>query len=106
MDGDFCVFRANIVGSRIGKIVLVQHPEHYDFENGGSYSIKKYSSEKKQDPETGEWMHERIILYPLNPDYQPIEIRNEEGFIVVGEFIGTDLSSGLSFLSFYSNISN
>ena len=88
MDGDFCVFRANIVGSRIGKIVLVQHPEHYDFENGGSYSIKKYSSEKKQDPETGEWMHERIILYPLNPDYQPIEIRNEEGFIVVGEFIG------------------
>ena len=72
MDGDFCVFRANIVGSRIGKIVLVQHPEHYDFENGGSYSIKKYSSEKKQDPETGEWMHERIILYPLNPDYQPI----------------------------------
>lgn len=88
MDGDFCVFRANIVGSRIGKIVLVQHPEHYDFENGGSYSIKKYSSEKKQDPETGEWMHERIILYPLNPDYQPIEIRDEEGFIVVGEFIG------------------
>lgn len=88
MDGDFCVFRANIVGSRIGKIVLVQHREHYDFENGGSYSIKKYSSEKKQDPETGEWMHERIILYPLNPDYQPIEIRDEEGFIVVGEFIG------------------
>ena len=42
MDGDFCVFRANIVGSRIGKIVLVQHREHYDFENGGSYSIKKY----------------------------------------------------------------
>ena len=42
----------------------------------------------EQDPETGEWMHERIILYPLNPDYQPIEIRDEEGFIVVGEFIG------------------
>ena len=56
MDGDFCVFRANIVGSRIGKIVLVQHREHYDFENGGSYSIKKYSSEKKQDPETGEFI--------------------------------------------------
>lgn len=64
-------------------------PGHYDFEYGGCYSIKKYTSEKKYDPETGEWTHESIILHPLNKDYPPIQIQNEEGFIVIGEFIGT-----------------
>lgn len=85
---DLCVFRAGIVGSRNGKIVLVQHREHYDFENGGCYSIKKYSSEKKSDSDTGEWRHENIVLQPLNPKYQPIFIREEEDFVVIGEFIG------------------
>lgn len=88
-EGDLCVFRNGIVGSRNGKIVLIQHREHYDFEYGGCYSIKKYTSEKKYDPETGEWTHESIILHPLNKDYPPIQIQNEEGFIVIGEFIGT-----------------
>lgn len=87
-DGDLCVYRNGIIGSRNGKIVLVQHREHYDFEYGGSYSIKKYNSEKKYDPDTGEWMHESIVLHPLNKDYSPIQIKDEEGFIVIGEFIG------------------
>lgn len=87
-EGDLCIFRAGIIGSRNGKIVLVQHREHYDFEIGGCYSIKKYSSEKKSDSDTGEWRHENIVLQPLNPEYQPIFIREEEGFVVIGEFIG------------------
>lgn len=87
-DGDLCVFRTGIVGSRNGKIVLVQHREHYDFEYGGSYSIKKYSSEKKYDPETEEWTHECIILHPLNQNYSSLQIKDEEGFIVIGEFVG------------------
>lgn len=88
-DGDLCVFRNGIIGSRNGKIVLVQHREHYDFEYGDSYSIKKYSSEKKYDPDTGEWMHESIVLHPLNPEYSPIPIKDEDAFIVIGEFVGT-----------------
>lgn len=87
MDGDFCIFRTNVVGSRNNKIVLVQHNDYYDSENEGSYSIKKYSSEKIYDRETGEWMHERIVLKPLNPDYSPIIIENDDGFMVIGEFI-------------------
>lgn len=87
-DGDLCVFRANIAGSRSNKIVLVQHNNHYDSENQGSYSIKKYTSEKNHNPETGEWMHERIILKPLNEEYEPIVLEEEDGFMVVGEFIG------------------
>lgn len=87
MDGDLCVFRANVVGSRNNKIVLVQHNDHYDAENEGSYSIKRYTSEKVYDKETGEWMHEQILLKPLNPSYDPIKIEKEDGFMVIGEFI-------------------
>jgi uncharacterized protein len=87
-DGDLCVFRANVVGSRQNKIVLVQHNNFYDSENEGSYSIKKYSSEKVIDKITGEWQHEKIILKPENIEYENIIIKDEDGFVVVGEFIG------------------
>lgn len=87
-DGDLCVFRANVVGSRQNKIVLVQHNNVYDSENEGSYSIKKYSSEKVIDEITGEWQHEKIILKPENIEYENIIIQDEDGFVVVGEFIG------------------
>lgn len=87
MDGDYCIFRANVVGTRNNKIVLVQHNDYYDSENEGRYSIKKYTSEKKFDKDTGEWIHERIILKPLNNKFDPITIEHEDGFLVIGEFI-------------------
>lgn len=88
MDGDFCVFKANVAGSRNNKIVLVQHNNYFDSENQGRYSIKKYTSEKAFDKDTGEWMHEKIILMPINSDYEPIILEEEDGFMVIGEFIG------------------
>lgn len=87
-DGDLCVFRANVVGSRQNKIVLVQHNNVYDAENEGSYSIKKYYSEKVIDKITGEWKHEQIILKPENVEYENIIIQEEDGFVIVGEFLG------------------
>jgi DUF2075 family protein len=87
-DGSLCVFKANVSGSRNNKIVLVQHSDHFDAENGGGYSIKKYTSEKIFDQETGEWMHEQIILKPLNSEYKPIVLDPEGDFMVVGEFVG------------------
>jgi DUF2075 family protein len=87
-DGDLCIFRANVVGSRQNKIVLVQHNNVYDSENEGSYSIKKYTSEKVIDQTTGEWKHEKIILKPENSEYENIIIQEEDGFMVIGEFIG------------------
>ncbi len=86
-DGSLCVFRANVVGSRQNKIVLVQHRGLYDPDHNGSYTIKTYTSEKTYDRETGQWQHERIVLKPLNPDYSPIVIEEEGDFTVVGEFI-------------------
>lgn len=87
-DGDLCVFRTNVVGSRNQKIVLVQHMEFLDPDNGGRYSIKQYTSEKNYDKETGEWQHEKIILKPLNKSYDPIIIEQEDGYTVIGEFLG------------------
>ncbi len=88
-DGSYCVFRTPVVGSRNEKIVLVQHHEYQDPQTGGKYSIKKYTSKKKFQ-EDGNWLHEQIILKPINPDYSPITIdHSEEGeFMVVGEFLG------------------
>jgi DUF2075 family protein len=87
-DGSLCVFRSNVVGSRTNKIVLVQHSDHFDLENGGGYSIKKYTSEKVFDQQTGEWQHERVVLLPLNTEYKPIVLSGDSEFIVIGEFLG------------------
>lgn len=86
-DGDFCVFQSNVVGSRNNKIVLVQHHSLFDPDNSGNFTIKKYTSQKSHDPETGEWMHESIVLKPLNPDYDPITLAEDDNYIVVGELV-------------------
>jgi len=88
MDNDYCVFRASIVGSRNNKIVLVQHNEYYDSENQGSYSIKKYNSDKVFDKDSGEWQHEKITLKPLNSSYKDIPLVADDSFMVIGEFLG------------------
>lgn len=87
-DGSLCVFRTNVVGSRNNKIVLVQHRGIFDADNNGSYTIKTYTSEKSYDKDTGEWMHERIVLKPLNRDFMAITIMEDDNFSVIGEFIG------------------
>lgn len=87
-DGNYCLFRTPVVGSRNNKIVLVQHNCIHDVENGGSYTVKKYSS-KKVFADDGTWSHEEIVLNPLNKDYIPINIPNiEDGdFMIIGEFV-------------------
>ncbi len=87
-DGSLCVFRTNVVGSRNNKIVLVQHRGIFDSDHNGSYTIKTYTSEKSYDKETGEWMHERIVLKPLNAEFKAITIVEDDNFSVIGEFIG------------------
>lgn len=88
-DGDFCVFRANPAGSRLDKIVLMQHYNYYDSDYAGAYSIKKYSSTKKYD-QYGNWQHEKIELIPLNKDFNSIIINadNSDEYHVIGEFVG------------------
>jgi DUF2075 family protein len=88
-DGDLLVFRSHPVGSRQRKIVLVQYHGLADPETGGSYTVKRYRSEKSPSVES-EWKHTKITLEPLNPEFEPIILEPEdEGAIqVIAEYIG------------------
>ncbi len=82
-DGSYCLFTRNVGGSRQGKIVLARHDCHTDPETRAAFTIKRYHSEKRTDPDSG-WAHEKIILKPENPDFAPLEIPATEA--ANGEF--------------------
>jgi len=87
-NGSYCLFRKPPAGSREGKRLLVRHSGITDPHTGGQYTVKVYSSEKSQDGADG-WRHTRIILKPLNPEYEPIELTPaDEGEVqVIAEFV-------------------
>jgi len=89
-NGAWCLFRANPVGSRQGKVVVVQHREISDTDTGGHVTVKVYESKKVSDQE-GEWRHSAIILRPDSTlsHYQPIVLKPDqaEQLIVVAELI-------------------
>ncbi len=81
-DGSLCVFRRGVAGSRQGKLLLIERfgaPEQ-----GGRYTIKKYTSEKRQVADN--WEHSRIRLEPLNPRFEAWDLTPDE-FRVVAEFV-------------------
>jgi SOS-response transcriptional repressor LexA len=82
------VFRAKPAGTRQGKIVLAQYRGPADPETGGSFTVKRYSSEKDVDEEGG-WRHAKITLAPLNPAYSPIVLsaRDADSVSVLAEFL-------------------
>jgi uncharacterized protein len=89
-NGSWCLFRANPVGSRNGKIVLVQNRRISDPEHGGSYTLKRYRSEKEtQTDET--WKHLRIELTPESMDarFKPIVFNSDKDgdLQVIAEFL-------------------
>jgi SOS-response transcriptional repressor LexA len=76
-DGAYCLFRAPVEGSRQGKTVLVQLRDATDPENSERYTVKRYESEKVATGDS--WRHERITLKPLNPDFEPIVLKQTDG---------------------------
>jgi hypothetical protein len=87
-DNSYCVFQVYTGGSRQGKIVLAQHHDIADIDTGGSYTVKRYKSEKQLE-EDGTWRHSKITLDPLNKAYDPIILTGvEEGdFKIIAEFV-------------------
>jgi DUF2075 family protein/SOS-response transcriptional repressor LexA len=89
-NGSWCLFRANPTGTRNGKIVVVQHRSIDDPETGGSYTIKRYVSEKVMEPD-GSWRHSRVTLRPesnrVGFESIVVERGDEEEFRVVAEFL-------------------
>ncbi len=83
-DGSLCVFRAGVVGSRDGRLVLVEYL------GGGAndrHTVKRYHSIKRQRPD-GSWEHATIRLEPLNPEFEAWELNpEEERFRIVAEFV-------------------
>jgi len=86
-DGSWCLFRAPVGGSRRGKTVLVQLRDAIDPETGERYTVKRYDSQKEVQEES--WRHERIVLKPVNPEFEPIVLTGaEEGELeVVAELV-------------------
>ncbi len=89
-NGAWCLFRANPQGTRHGKIVVVQHRRISDPETGGSYTIKRYRSEKVVDM-SGGWRHERIELVPESdlPGFAVLTVRADDAddLAVVAEWL-------------------
>ena len=75
------------MGSRQGKVVVVQLRDAIDPETGERYTVKRYESQKEVKEDT--WRHERITLNPINPVYEPIVLTGaEEGELeVVAELV-------------------
>ncbi len=88
LERSWCLFVAPVEGSRQGRVVLVQHRAIHDPETGGSYTVKRYRSEKRRSGQ-GEWRHEVVRLEPLNPHFKPIVLKDvPEGEVkVVAEFL-------------------
>ncbi len=86
-DGSWCLFRRYSGGTRDGKVVLAQHRDIVDPDTGGSYTVKRYRSEKASTPD-GSWTHTRIVLEPENPAYDPIVLTGPDDIRVIAEFVG------------------
>jgi hypothetical protein len=89
-NGAWCLFSSRPVGTRQGKIVLVNQRSIDDPETGGHFTIKKYESEKVA-AEDGGWRHQRITLKPESTDssFRPIvlEDNNAAELVVIAELV-------------------
>jgi SOS-response transcriptional repressor LexA len=87
-DGSYCLFAAPVIGSRTGRILLVQHRDIADAQTGGSFTVKKFDSTGVSGKNTTERAGV-IVLRPLNPAYEPIELKEtpENEVAVVAEFL-------------------
>lgn len=90
-NGSTCIFKHPVVGSRSGKILLVEYYNKQDQDMNSHFTIKTYASSKVVSDEG--WHHDQIILKPnsLDPSYKDIIITKEDvaenEFNVVGEFV-------------------
>jgi phage repressor protein C with HTH and peptisase S24 domain len=82
-DGSLNLFRFHPVGSRQGKIVLVERFGAFD--ETARYTVKRYTSQKIQTGDE-EWRHERIRLEPLNPEFEAWDAEPQD-FAVVAEWL-------------------
>jgi hypothetical protein len=80
-------------GSRDKRLLVVQHASISEAGFPVGFTLKRYTSQRVEDPETGELRHHRIVLQPINPDFPAIELAEEAGdegtnsLRVIAEFV-------------------
>lgn len=86
-NGAWCLFKANPVGTKQGKVVVAQLNGHLDSDSGGSYTIKLYSSSNTFDSDNE--LQQNITLSPASTDksYQPITVSNGDEVLIVAELV-------------------
>ena len=86
-DGSLCAFRSNVSVPYNGKVLLL---ERYGDVGGNRYTVSQYRISKDVDPHREgdrDWLHERFMLEPLNPEYPPWDVASDEKVNVIGEFV-------------------
>lgn len=81
-DGSVCICRAPVVGSRHGRLLLIEKFDETDF--AARYTVKLYMRQGAL-PE-GEERTQPIRLQPLNPEFEAFDLTSEQ-FRVIAEFV-------------------
>ena len=81
-DGSLCVFRAPVIGSRQGRLLLIGMQDVDD--RSWRYTVKKYARAGKLLE--GAEREEKIRLEPLNPEFEAFDLTSDQ-FTVVAEFV-------------------
>ncbi|WP_047419798.1 DUF3427 domain-containing protein [Cellulophaga sp. Hel_I_12] len=88
-NNSICIFRKNVVGSRSGKILLIENRDSLDPDFNSAFTVKTYSSEKTVTEEG--WQHDSIVLKPNSYDKNFKDIVLTEDNInemkIIGEFV-------------------
>jgi SOS-response transcriptional repressor LexA len=88
-NNSICIFKKNVVGSRSGKILLIENRDTFDPDFNSAFTVKTYSS-KKTITEEG-WEHNSILLKPNSFDnsFENIILTedNVNEMRVIGEFV-------------------
>jgi SOS-response transcriptional repressor LexA len=85
-DGSLCVFRAPVVGSRQGKLLLI---EMFDVDDASQrYTVKKYArrAELRSQLAEGAEREDSIRLEPLNKEFEAFDLTSDQ-YRVVAEFV-------------------
>jgi SOS-response transcriptional repressor LexA len=82
-DGSICVFRSYYGGSRKNGIFIVQRIATLD--EGGEFTLKRYESSKEVRGD--DWRHTRITMRPENPEYEDWDLREDERYVTIAEFV-------------------
>jgi superfamily II DNA or RNA helicase/SOS-response transcriptional repressor LexA len=88
-NNSICIFRKNVIGSRSGKILLIENRDNYDPDFNSAFTVKTYSSEKTITEEG--WQHNSIVLKPNSYDsnFKNIVLGEESAkeMRIIGEFV-------------------